>query len=139
MLVCAVFLMSAMLLCGCLSWWGGVSCISDSLISSLGQFLFYRPVFAVTGLHTRSIFILPTSQNRHSSTMRKRRGPFPSSEQMVYWERFELSIHSASGFEPDAYTIPPPIHIKSNISDPLCWYVANQEIRCYLLSLVACF
>lgn len=28
-------------------------------------------------------------------------------------------------------------HIKNcNISDPLCWYVANQEIHCYLLSLV---
>ena len=38
-----------------------------SLVSTLGQFLFYRRVGTVTRLNARSIFILPTSQNRHSS------------------------------------------------------------------------
>ena len=33
--------------------------------SSLGQFLFYRPVRTVTGLIARSNFILPSCQNRH--------------------------------------------------------------------------
>ena len=33
--------------------------------SSLGQFLFYRPVRTVTGLIARSVFILPSCQNRH--------------------------------------------------------------------------
>jgi len=38
---------------------------SHIITSSFGQFLFYRPVRTVTGLITRSIFILPSCRNRH--------------------------------------------------------------------------
>ena len=38
---------------------------SRLIASSLGHFLFYRPVRTVTGLIARSLFILPSCQNRH--------------------------------------------------------------------------